>query len=160
MSWIAKNVQLDVADYLFNIRVNALPERIGVYQRDVRPDVAIDYDMLEEQLAETPEMLVFWDLLLAEQTTKVAVLERRAKLLRGEVTQRILQDARDGEYGVRRSDVEDIIESDEQVVNVEAEIILNTLVENKLKAVVSALRSKSENLRSLAGFKREEKRQA
>lgn len=159
MSWIKKNINLDVADYLFNICVSSLPERIGSYQRDVRPDVATDYEMLEEQLAETPEMLVFWDMLLAEQVAKVAALERKNKAIRGEVTQRLIDVARDNKYDIRRSDIQDIVEADQDVILVEAEIILQSKIENKLRAVVNALRLKADSLRSLAGFKREEKRQ-
>lgn len=156
MSWIKKNVTKDVADYLFNIKVS-LPDRIGLVQRDLRPDVLIDYDMLEKQLEEAPEMLAFWDLLFAEQKMKVAALQRRSITLRGTIAQRILEDGRAGGYDIRRSDLEDLVEADEEVITVEAQIILEQRNENRLKCVVAVLQNRSEILRSLAGFKKQER---
>ena len=156
MSWIKKNVPKDVADYLFNIRIQ-LPSRVGLVQRDVRPDVLIDFDLLESQLADTPEMLAYWDLLLAEQNAKVAALIRRSIMLRSEATRRILEDARASNIDHRRTDLEDLVEIDENVTENEANIVIETRNFDRVKAVVNSLKMKSEHLRSLAGFKRKER---
>ena len=118
MNWIEKNIPEDVADYLFNIRITSLPARIGVYQRNVRPDVIVDFDLLEEQLEE----------------------------------------ARESGISIRREDLKDMINADPLLIELEKDIIMDTRAEEKLRAVVRALQVKSEHLRSLAGFKREEKR--
>ena len=158
MGWINDNVNLDVANFLFNIKITCLPDRIGVFQRDVRPDVTIDFEFLEEQLAQTPEMICFWDMLLAEQKAKVASLESRKDFIRGEITDRILTDCRDKKIEVRRADIEDLIKQDQDYVDHTVKLIQETRVENKLRAVISALQRKSDHLRSLSGFKKEEKR--
>lgn len=156
MSWITKNVDKDVANYLFNIKISSLPERIGLVQRDVRPDLTVDFELLEKQLEETPEMLAFWDLLLAEQKTKVAVLERQLLTARGTVVKRILEDNRASGVALRRSDLADIVETDDQILDCEARLIYEQRIESRLKCVVISIQSKAEVLRSLAGFKRQE----
>lgn len=160
MGWISKNIDLEVANYLFNIRLDCLPERVGVYQRDVRPDLQIDFEMLEEQLQESPEMVAFWDQLLAEQKSKVASLLRKKEVLRGFITRKIFDESKRNDVKIRREDLKDIINADEMMVTLESQIIRETRKEDKVKAVVKCLQMKVENLRSLAGFKREEKKQA
>lgn len=157
MSWIKRNVPSDVADYLFNIKIT-LPNRIGLVQNDIRPDLIIDFDLLEQQLAETPEMLAYWDMLLAEQVSKVVYLERRNKIIRGEALRRMLEDAKSSGIEIRRADATDLIETDEEVIRVEYSIVVETRNLDRVKAVVEAIKTKSRHLQSLAGFKREEQR--
>lgn len=158
MSWIKKNVDQDVSDYLFNIRIN-LPKRVGVFQRDVRPDVIVDFDLLEQQLAETPEMIVFWDQLLAEQKSVVARIKRQMEIVRGYVTSSILEKARENNTTVRRDDIKDLIGRDPKMIELVKTLIKEELAEHKIKAVVNCLQTKADNLRSLAGFKKQEMKQ-
>jgi hypothetical protein len=157
MSWIKRNIEPGVADYLFNIRIN-LPNRT-LFQRNVRPDLVIDFEDLERQLQELPEMLCFFDSLLAEQRAKVATLEAKKEAIKGDLTDEILD--RSKREGVKFSvqAIKDITQADDRMMQTQAEIIKETKIEHRLRAVVSALQRKSEHLRSLAGFKREEKRQ-
>jgi hypothetical protein len=159
MNWIAKNVEPELAEYLFNIKLT-LPQRIGLVQRDVRADLVIDFDLLEGQLSDTPEMLAFFDMLLAEQVAKVATMKRRVKRTRGLTLEALLESSRMA-HGreMRRADCEDLVESDDQVVKTEAELILEQLKEDRIKSVVEAIKMKSEHLRSLAGFKRQERQE-
>ena len=158
MSWIKENIQEDVADYLFNIRINSLPKRIGVFQRDVRQDIKIDFDDLETQLQETPEMIAFYDQLLAEQRMKLNILLRRKDIMRGRITKRMLDEAYESDINVRRTDLKDLINADPMLIDLEKDIIVESRTEEKVKSVVRVLQMKSEHLRSLAGFKREERR--
>ena len=159
MSWIKDNINKEVADYLFNIRLDCLPERIGVYQRDVRPDLSINWEMMEEELENTPQMLAFWDQLLAEQKSKVALLKCKKEITRGFVRRTMLEEARDNKIVLRTEDLKDILNADKDMVKLDKEIIVETRKEDKVRSVVFAIRMKSEHLRSLAGFKKEEKRQ-
>jgi len=154
-SWIKKNISVEIADYLFNIRMN-LPDR-GLFQRDARLDLSIDFDSLEKQLEEAPEMLAFWDLLLSEQTYKVAVLERRSEQIRGDVVNTLITDKKMANASIRRSDIDDILNVDEEVLIIDTSILREKRVEARIKSVVKALQSKCEILRSLAGFKKQEK---
>lgn len=156
MSWVSENIAQDVADYLFNIKVS-LPNRT-VLARDIRPDILIDFDALEEQLETTPEMICFWNMLMAEQKAKCATLERQAIIVRSTIADRILKDAKEKNIELRRSDIKDIVEADEDIANIEAQTILEDKKHEKIKAVVESLQCKSRHLQSLAGFKREERR--
>jgi len=158
MSWIAKNVDPDVADYLFNLRVE-LPGRT-VFQKDVRPDLRIDFDDLEEELAVLPEQLVFFDMLLAEQRAVVAVLEARKEAVRGQIVSTIQEKARLDGVKLSVQVIKDLALADERMIRVEAEIVNESRKEHKIRALVYALCRKSEHLRSLAGFKREEQRRS
>lgn len=159
MSWIKKNVSADLADYLFNIKLT-LPDRIGLVQRDVRADLVIDFDLLEDQLAENPEMLAFFDLLLAEQVAKVASLKVKVLRQRGKTLEAILDASRMAHgQAMRRADCEDLVEADDAVVELEAEIILEQLKLDRVKSVVGSIKMKSEHLRSLAGFKKQERQE-
>lgn len=157
MSWIEKNVNKDVADYLFNIKINALPQRIGLVQRDVRPDVSIEYDLMEEELAETPEMLAFWDLLLVEQSTKVSGLERQLIVKRSAISVQITEAGKAGGWEYRVADLKGLVEMDDGVIALCAELIMEQRIEARLKCVVNAIKVKSEHLRSLCGFKKAER---
>jgi uncharacterized coiled-coil protein SlyX len=157
MSWLNDNIQPEVIDYLFNLKIT-LPERVGVFQRDIQADTDVDYEMLEEQLAHAPQMICFFNLLLAEQTAKVKILERKAKALRGKLGATTLYDAKVNRVEARRADITDIGNSDPAVIRVETEVILESKIQDKLEATVDACVKKFEALRSLAGFKKEDKR--
>jgi len=159
MNWAKDNIQPEVIDYLYNLRIN-LPERVGVFQRDIQPDIEIDYEMLEEQLQATPQMICFFNLLLAEQVAKVKMLERKAKAIRGKLIGSTLNDARVNGIETRRMDMQDIANADPVVIQVEAEAIQQGKIQDKLEATADALVKKFEALRSLAGFKKEDKRSA
>ncbi len=156
-SWITNNIAPEISGYLFNIKITSLPARVGVFQRDSAPDLEIDYDLLEQQLEETPQIIAFYDMLLAEQKAVVAMLEREEEVLRGTIAEAILKNARDNDYEVRRSDLENLVEADDQLILLASKKILAIRTENKLKAVVNGLNAKVDNLRSLAGFKKQEK---
>jgi hypothetical protein len=158
MSWIKNNIQEDVANYLFNIKINSLPTRIGLFQRDVRQDIDISFDDLEKQLEETPEMIAFYDQLLAEQRMKLNVLLRRKDILRGRITKQMLEEARNTDVKVRSTDLKDMINADPTLIDLDKDIIVESRIEEKVRSVVRVLQIKSEHLRSLAGFKKEERR--
>lgn len=158
MSWITDSIENSVADYLFNIKIE-LPNRT-LFQRDVRPDVAIDFDDLEKQLVELPEQLVFFDMILAEQRAKVATIEARKEATRGDLTAEIQEKARLNGIKLSVQTMKEIAQADDRMIEIESKIINETRKEHKIRALVNALQRKSEHLRSLAGFKREENKQS
>lgn len=155
MGWYESNVPEDIAKQLITLR---FPVQDGVVERDFRPDVEIDYDDLVRQLEETPAMFSFWANLLAEVRKQVAVLERKIKRRKGEVTRTLLDEARSKDVKLRGDDVRDLIEADDQLNKFEAELIMANKHLSKLFAITDAIKMKSEHLRSLAGFKRQEQR--
>lgn len=156
--WIDENIEPDIANYLFNIRVTLPLKNESTFQRNVIPDLKIDFDMLEEQLTQTPEMIAFWNMILAEQKARVEAIERRIKTVRGQVWESIIKDSRDRDVDIRSTDIKEIINTDQSIMNLEIESIRERKKEDKIKAVADALVKKFDALRSLSGFKREERR--
>ena len=156
MSWIEKNVDPDIANYLFTIRTKMLNG--VVHQKNVIPDLDIDFEMLEEQLQDTPQMIAFWNQLLAEQTCLCEILDRRIKTKRGQIWDTIVSDAQSRNVDIRSTDIKEIINTDQTISQLEIELFREKRKETKLKTVVDALSKKFDALRSLSGFKREEKR--
>lgn len=147
----------EVVEFLLMVKIS-LPEPHGVFQRDTRDDLSFDYEMLEEELQQTPAMMAFYNALAAEQKAKISVIQRKIANTKGAITERILKDFGDRGIKIRREDLKDIIESDDSMNNLHAKLILETLRLDKVRAVAESISAKNENLRSLAGFKREEKR--
>lgn len=159
MDWISSNIDPEIVEYLFHIKVR-LPDKIGIYQRDVVPDLVVDFDRLEEQLQETPQMIAFWNMLLAEQKTIVVTLERKIKTIRGQIVENMLEKSHMEKVDIRSNDLKEIINKDKQLLEIEARLILNQKIEDRVETVVDALCKKLDSLRSLAGFKKIESRNA
>ena len=156
MSWIEKNVDPDIANYLFTLRMKLLNEQ--VFQKNVVPDLDVDFEMLEEQLQDTPQMIAFWNQILAEQSCLVEILDRRIKTKRGQIWEKVIGDAQARSVDIRSTDIKEIINTDQSIQSLEVELIKEHRKEAKVKAVVDGLIKKFDALRSLSGFKREEKR--
>ena len=156
MGWVDKNIDDNIANWLFNIKIQ-LPDR-SLFQRDVRPDISVDYDALEEQLAEIPAVICFWDQLLAEQRFVISVLEAKKDAIRAEVASELFKESGDAGVKMPAYILKDLVNNDERMIELMGKMIMEVRKENKLRAVVSSLQRKAESLRSLAGFKREERR--
>jgi len=165
-SWFDQ-IDEDVAKAVIRIKVK-LPNGEEI-DRDFRGDIAIDYDLLEEQLTEMPGMFAWWSSVLAEQRARVMVIERKIKARRGMVTQELLDESKKiaasgggigTRAGLRREDIKDLMEKDVKMIKLDATYIQEKRTESKLYGIVEALRMKSEHLRSLAGFKRMEMQQS
>ena len=158
MSWLTENIDEAIAQYLFNVKVDNLPT--GSYQRNIVPDIDINFDLLEQQLRETPEMIAFFNMLLVEQHMKVEITQRRIKAMRGKIIERMLNDARQQNVELRTTEMKEIINADKVLIKLDAQLIHDQHCEDKLKVTVETLMRKFDALRSLAGFKKEEMRNA
>jgi hypothetical protein len=157
MSWLKDNVDPKLVEYLFRIRITDIPN-IGVYQHNVADDLALDFEQLELQLEQVPEQIAFWNMLHAEQKSKVEILDRRIKTIRGQVTERLLKEARDSKIELRSNDLKEILNCDKGVLELDAQLLAQKKVLDKLDVVVDGFIRKFDALRSLAGFKKEDKR--
>lgn len=124
---------------------------------DLRHDVDVDYDLLEHQLEECPAQLVWWGSLLSEVKLAVSILERKLKARRAALTNELTKMMKEGGAPkLTDNQVKLVIEEDETLNQLEARLALTQKHAGKLYYMVSAIQMKSENLRSLAGFKRQE----
>jgi len=143
----------DIANTVFKI-VARLPN--GTIERDIRQDVEIDYDQLEQQLQDIPAIYSFYSSLLADQKLYVALKKRLVLRRRAVAMDALVQEARAQDRNLRRQDLEDLVENDEVLNRLIAQLMLAEKSESKLLGAVSALKLKAEALRSLAGFKKQE----
>jgi hypothetical protein len=155
--WFADNVPEDVASIVVRISVKASGKEIS---KDFRTDVEIDYDNLEEQLARTPSAFAYWAGVLSEQKMVVGVWERKIKRRRAVVAEQILKASKAEGISLRAADIKELIEADDVLEKLEAELLIAQRSAGKLYNIVEAIKMKSEHLRSLAGFKRQELRDA
>jgi hypothetical protein len=154
---VFESVPKEIRDLLVTIRVK-LPNR-KVIKQDISPLVDISYDLLEKQLETTPSLYVFWGMIHAEQEMVVAAQELNLKKRTAEIADKMQDLARkDGLKELRRSDIKDFVDMDEQVLKIRAKMVLEQKTLSKLNVVMDALKMKSEHLRSLSGFKRQELR--
>lgn len=156
MSWIHDNVEEPIASFMMKLTI-ALPNKTTV-ERDFTADVDIDYEMLVEQLTEIPSIYAFWSQILAECKKQVAVIDRRIAVKRGKLLRDFIKEARETNTKTRREDVEDLIETDEELNMLELKKVEAERQVSKLFAIVRALEMKAECMRSLSGFKKQEQR--
>lgn len=142
------------------VRIKAeLPNRKPI-SFDFRPLTDISYDNLERQLETTPSNFAFWGMVFAEQKMCTATLELHVKKRKAELSDAILKKAKEEGVMLRRSDIADMIDSDGTYLRIRAKLIVSERSLAKLQLLLEAIRMKSEHLRSLAGFKRQELRDA
>lgn len=157
-AWFDKHIDPDIADAVIRLIVR-LPNGSTV-ERDFRSDLHIDYDNLEHMLEEMPSLFAFWSMVLAEHRALVALQTRAVLIRRAELVREITDSARDAGVSVRRSDLDDLIEGDVELSKKSAALIKLKRTESKLFGIQDALKMKMDSMRSLAGFKREERRNA
>jgi hypothetical protein len=155
--WFEENINPDVAKALIRLRVDLGDGR--VVERDFRPDLKIDYEMLEEDLQQTPQAFAFWAAVYSEQKAVVAKLERKAKRRRAIMYQTIIEETKKEQWPkVPEKIFKELVEKDEELLKIELSLTLANRTMGKLFNIVDAIKMKSDHLRSLAGFKREEQR--
>lgn len=156
MSWITDNIEESIATYMMKLTID-LPNKTTV-ERNFTADVDIDYELLVEQLAQIPAIYAFWSQILAECKKQVAVIDRMIAVKRGRLLRDFYEEARKTGTKTRKEDVDDLIETDEELNKLEVKKIGAERQVSKLFAIVRALEMKAECMRSLSGFKKQEQR--
>lgn len=152
--WFNRNIEDTIAKIVVRIKASINGQKID---RDFRPDVHIDFEDLEENLMETPQIFAYWAMVYSEQRSEVAKIERVLKRRKSELKRQMIREAAKNEIPrVTDKTMNELIENDETVIKLEAQLILANRTAGKLYNIVEAIKMKSEHLRSLAGFKRQE----
>lgn len=155
--WFEENINPDIAKALVRLKVDLGDGR--VIERDFRPDLKIDYETLEEDLQHTPQSFAFWATVYSEQKAVVAILERTAKRRRAILYEMIIDESRQDKWPkVPEKIFKELAEKDENLLRIELKLALANRTMGKLYNIVDAIKMKSDHLRSLAGFKRQEQR--
>lgn len=125
---------------------------------DMLDNLEIVYDEIEEQLQSVAPIFAFYGSIYSELRMGVAVLERKIKAKRGRLYAAMLDAAKIENVKLSEKAIERMIEKDKNLIESELKLaILNKNV-GKLWYKIEALRMKCDNLRSLAGFKKQEHR--
>jgi hypothetical protein len=152
--WFSENVPEDIAKRIVRIRAEIGEDQ--VVDRDFRPDLAIDYETLEESLMTAPQTFAFWAMVYSEQKAYVAKLDRISKRRRAQIYDLIIEESQKKSVKVPEKILRELVEKDDKLLEIESKLILANRTLGKLFNIVDAMKLKVEALRSLAGFKRQE----
>jgi hypothetical protein len=123
----------------------------------VKDDLNIDYENMETEMEQLPNIFHMWAMLYSEVREQKEVIEKKIKKRRGVLYKEI---AEQGGKDLRRSDMVDIMETDELLENLEIKNILISKQSQKLWYILESIKMKNDNMRSLSGFKKQEMYQA
>lgn len=155
-SWITENIPPELANSsLFKFDV-IMPDK-SIIKVDLLSVIDVDYEKLEQQLCDTPSQFSWFAVVLAELKAQVYVLERKCKGRRGFLTNEMVTIGRETGSKLPADQIKVVIESDEILQKMEVKLAGAQATANKLHHMVEALKMKSEHLRSLAGFKRQDR---
>jgi len=151
--WFDEYVPEEVANsslFKFVVAINS-NQRIVV---DMRADLEVDYNIVQDQLEDTPSEFAYWAAIYSELKMQIAKIERQIKARRGKLIDKIVKDAT--EANVRLTDKQTMacVEADKDLNKLEAKLMIMNKHCGKMYFMVEAIRMKSDNLRSLAGFAR------
>lgn len=160
-NWFKDNIPTKISDIVCRISLQLSGENVMV--DDFLAQLDINYENLEEELEISPSIYAYWVFVLAEAEAQLNIIERNIKYKRG-----LLYSAIVSEYDKKVADIKgadrvpqwqakELVESDEDLNKEEMRLILARRNYIKIRAVVDSIKMKAEHLRSLAGFKRQEK---
>ena len=145
----------EISDHIFRISMKVGNRSTLI--KDVRPLLKIDFECLENELESLPAILFFYEALLAEQKSILATLDTRKEFIKSQLTSQIKNKAEEDDVRLSDAKMKNLISGDEKTLQITCEIIQEQRNFDRLRAVVNCLMRKSEHLRSLAGFKRDER---
>lgn len=157
-SWFDERLPAELVESaLFRFKVVLVDGREIII--DVTKDVDINYEQLEEQLRETPSQYAYWGMVYSEVRRMVAFLENRIKARRGRLAKQLLEQAQAAGLRLTDKQVSLVIDDDPALKQLEEGLEITQRDCGKLWYMVKAVEMKSEHLRSLAGFKRQERQE-
>lgn len=163
--WFEENIPSKISDIICRISLQLDGENVMV--ADFLAQLDIDYDNLEEELEESPSVYAYWTFILSEAEAQLSIIERNVKYKRGLMYTAIFKEYDEQTQSLKGKghspdripqwQAKELVESDEEINKEEMRLILARRNYTKIKAIVDSIKMKAEHLRSLAGFKRQEK---
>lgn len=123
-------------------------------------DVSVNYDILQDELIEQSAKYAFWSTILSEQKAIVSTISQAIKTRKSEVIRESIAASRTSGIKVPKYELDEIVESDGKMQGAHKLLIKAEKKLSMLFGVVDSIKTKGDNLRSLAGFKRQEMRDA
>jgi hypothetical protein len=157
--WVEEHVPSEVSSssmFIFKVKFqNGVVTTINLLT-----DLDIDYEILEEQLETVAAQYMFWSTVYSELKTNVSTKEIAIKARRSSLAATAIEQARKDNVRLTEKQLTAITENDQSITKLEAELAIAHKHAGKVYHMVEAIRIKSENCRSLAGFKRQDKEQS
>lgn len=151
--WFDEYVPDEVANSsLFKFTINLANDKS--IEVDMRADLEIDYGIIQQQLEDAPSEFAYWAAIYSELKMQVGKIERQIKSKRGKLVDTAIKDAAQAQVRLTDKQVQSIIEADDELNKLEAKLLLMNKHAGKMYFMVEAIRMKSDNIRSLAGFAR------
>ncbi len=123
-------------------------------------DLDIDYELLEYHLETVPAQYMFWAAIYSELKANVTVLEIQLDKRKTFVASTTIKKFRGENVRLTDKQMQAIIDSDDGLDKIRVALVIAQKKCGKVYHMVEAIKLKSENCRSLAGFKRQEKEQS
>lgn len=120
---------------------------------NVHEDLDINYEKLELEMDNFPQVFHLWSMIYSEIKEQQDSLETQIKKRRAHLTKFVLDNSKSQ---MRKSDIDCIVDCDDELLKLDAQSIMLEKKSRKLFFTLEALRMKNDNMRSLAGFKRQE----
>ena len=156
--WFTEYVPEEVANSsLFKFTVIIGNKKVEV---DMCADLGVDYQILQQQLEDTPSEFAYWAAIFSELKMQVNKVERQIKVRRGKLVDKTIREAMEASVKITDKQVQAIIEADNDLTELEARLMILQKHTGKMGFMIDAIRMKSDNLRSLAGFARIEMQNA
>lgn len=152
--WVFPEVPSDIAAKLYRFKVDLGGESKA--NIDMSSNLNVDYDTLQEDMAQLPGEYAFVSSVFSEAKAMVAVIERAIKIKRGQLAEKIIDMAREQKVKLSEKVVLAIIEKDEQLGRLENKLIIAQKHAGKLYHLLKLKDMKFEIMRSLAGFKKQD----
>ncbi len=168
-TWIQENLPPELAvSTLFKFKVKLLattgidpitnkPLRQTI-EVDILPDLDLDYDIIDEQMASLPAQYAFWSAVYSEVRLGVAIAERKLKARKSEVSRLILDEYQKEKLKPPAADtLKTFVESDKRLDESEINFQHAQMQAGKLYHMLEALKMKAELARSLLGLKKQDR---
>lgn len=124
---------------------------------ELTKDIDITYEDVELQLKRTPAQYTYWAVVYSEARAMISVIERRIKVRKAKLAEETSKQLT--EAGIRVTDkyIGLIIEGDDVLEKLETALIVANKNAGKLYHMLLAIGVKADNLRSLSGFKKQDR---
>lgn len=163
----------DIREVICRISMSVTVDNVKkqVSTGDFLASLVINYDRLQDELEKLPALYSFMTMILAESEAQVNLAKKKSELIRStlhsgligrynEETQQIERDTKQSTDKLPQWQAKHIVESDEELNRADVDYIIKRKNYVKIKGIVDALRMKSDHLRSLSGFKRQEMKES
>lgn len=140
----------DMKEMICTVKINVQGKEREFHLHE---DLTINYETAEFELDSVPQIYQLWGMIHSEVKEQVNILDKKMRRRKGKLVGDIL--ATEGK-GLRRNDIEDMVECDDELLKMEAEYIKMQKINGKLYYTMESLRMKNDNMRSLLSWKKQE----